>query len=80
MVGKYGVPPASARNLQQALVHGTLLYGAELSWTGTKREEKDVQILTNQMGRASLGVRRTTPVSIIAAESALPPARALLDH
>ena len=31
MVGKYGVPPASARNLQQALVHGTLLYGAELS-------------------------------------------------
>ena len=32
------------------------------------------------MGRASLGVRRTTPVGIIAAESALPPARALLNH
>ena len=32
------------------------------------------------MGRAALGVRRTTPVGIVTAESALPPARALLDH
>ena len=80
MVGKHGVPPASARNLQQALVHRTLLYGAELSWTGTKKEEKEIQVLTNRMGRASLGVRWTTPVGIVTAESALPPARALLDH
>ena len=80
MVGKYGVPPASARNLQQALIHGTLLYAAELSWKGTKKEERDVQVLSNKMGRASLGVRRTTPVGIVTAESALPPARALLDH
>ena len=80
MVGKYGVPPASAENLQQALVHGTLLYAAELPWKGSRKEEKDVQVLTNRMGRASLGVRRTTPVGIITAESALPPARALLDH
>ena len=80
MVGKYGVPPASARNLQQALIHGTLLYAAELTWKGTKKEEREVQVLTNRMGRASLGVRRTTPVGIITAESALPPARALMDH
>ena len=80
MVGKYGIPPASARNLQQALIHGTLLYAAELSWAGTKKEERDVQVLTNRMGRASLGVRKTTPVGIITAESALPPAGALLDH
>ena len=33
-----------------------------------------------RLGRASLGVRRTTPVGIVTAESALPPARALLDH
>ena len=32
LVSKYEVPPASARNLQQALVHGTLLYAAELTW------------------------------------------------
>ena len=80
MVGKYGISPASARNLQQALIHGTLLYAAELSWTGTKKEERDIQILTNKMGRASLGVRKTTPVGIVTAESALPPAWALLDH
>ena len=29
MVGKYGVPPASARNLQQALVHGTVTGATE---------------------------------------------------
>ena len=80
MVGKYGVPLASARNLQQALVHGTLLYAAELTWKSTKKEKREVQVLTNKMGRASLGVRRTTPIGIIMAESALPPARALLDH
>ena len=34
----------------------------------------------NRMGRASLGVRRTTLVGIVAAESGLTPARALLDH
>ena len=78
IVGKHGAPPASARNLQQALIHGTPLYGAELTWNGTKSVEKEVQGLTNRMGRASLGVRRTTPLGIVRAESALPPARALL--
>ena len=34
----------------------------------------------NQLRRASLGVRRTAPVGIVAAESGLTPARALLDH
>ena len=80
IVGRFGVPPALARNLQQALIHGTLLYGAELSCAGTKREEQEVQVLTNRIGRASLGVRRTTPVGIVIAESALLPARALLNH
>ena len=81
-MGKYGVPPVSARNLQQPLIHGALLYWAELSWSGTRREEREVQTLTNSMGRASLGVRRTTPISIVTAMSALPPARALFlfDH
>ena len=80
LVTKYGVPPASAQNLPQALVHGTLLYGAEFTWNGTRRMEGEAQRLTNRMGRASLGVRRTTPLGIVAAESALPPARAFLDH
>ena len=80
LVTKFGVPPASARNLQLTLVHSTLLYGAELTWNGTRGMEEEVQRLTNRMGRASLGVCRTTPLGIDAAESALPPARALLDH
>ena len=80
LVSKYGVPPASARNLQQALIHGTLLYGAELTWDGSKKMEKEVQLLTNRMGRASLGVWQTTPLGIVMAESALSPARALLEH
>ena len=42
MVGRFGVPPASAQNPQQALIHGTLLYGAELSWIGIKKEEREV--------------------------------------
>ena len=42
--------------------------------------EKDVQLLTNRMGRSSLGVRKTTAIGIVTTESALPPARALLDH
>ena len=80
MVGRYGVPPASAGNLQQALVHGTLLYAVELTYRGTKKEERDIQVLTNRLGSASLGVRKTTPVGIITVECALPPARALRDH
>ena len=71
---------ATVFTTQQALIHGTLLYAAELTWTGTKKEEREIQVLTNRMGRASLGVRKTTLVGIITAESALPPARALLEH
>ena len=79
-MGKYGILPAAARNLQQVIMHGSLLYGAELFWNATKTMEKDLQLLTNRMGRSSLGVRKTTPIGIVTAESALPPARALLDH
>ena len=80
LVTRYGVPPASARNLQQELIHSTLLYRAELTWNGTRRVEGEAQTLTNRMGRASLMVCQTTPLGIVTAESALPPTRALLDH
>ena len=80
IVGKFGVSPASARNLQQALIYDTFLYGVELSWVGTKKEEKKIQVFINRMRRASLGVHRTIPVGTIMAESTLPPAGALLDY
>ena len=34
IVGQYGVPPAAARNLQAAIVQGTMLYASELTWNG----------------------------------------------
>ena len=80
LVSKYGVPPASTRNLQQALIHGMLLYGAELTWDGSKKMEKEVQLLTNRMDHPSLGVKETTPLELVITESGLTPARALLDH
>ena len=38
------------------------------------------QTAINRMGRATLGVSQSAPIGIIAAESALTPARALLDY
>ena len=35
IVNKYGLP-ASARNLQMAIVQGTMLYAAELPWSGKR--------------------------------------------
>ena len=80
LVTRHGLTPASARNLQQAMISGTMLYASELTWNGSKKMERDTQPILNRMGRASLGVRRTTPLGIVAAESSLTPARALLDH
>ena len=42
-------------------------------WNGTKTVEREAQGLTNKMGRASLRVRRTTPLWIVTAVSAHPP-------
>ena len=69
-----------ARNLQQVIVSGTMLYAQQLSWDGSKKTEREIQTVLNRMGRASLGVRQTTPIGIVTAESGLTPARALLDH
>ena len=80
IVNQYGVPPASARNLQAAIVQGTMLYASELTWNSQDRAEKPYQLATNRMARATLGVHQSTPRGIIIAESSFTPARALLDH
>ena len=54
IIGKYGVPPAAARNLQTAIVQGTMLYAAELTWRGQKGVERD-QNAINRTGRTALG-------------------------
>ena len=55
IVNQYGVPPAAARNLQSAIVQGTMLHASELTWNGGKEVEKEYQLAINRMGRASLG-------------------------
>lgn len=80
LVTKYGLPPGPARNLQQAIVSGTMLYASELTWNGSKKLEGETQKALSRMGRSSLGVRRITPLGIVAAESGITPARAALDH
>ena len=39
IVNQYGVPPASARNVQAAIVQGTMLYASELTWNGQDEVE-----------------------------------------
>ena len=55
LVSRRGLPPASARNLQNAIVSGTMLYAADLTWDGSKKMEGEVQRTLNRMGRPSLG-------------------------
>ena len=80
MVNHYSVPLASARNLQAAIMQGTMLYASELTWNGKKGVEDQYQLAINRMARSKLGVYQSTPRSIVMAESGLTPARALLDH
>ena len=80
VVSKHGVPPASTRNLQMAIVQGTMFYEAELTWNGKKGVAREYQDAINRMGTATLGAFQSTPRGIVATESGLTPARALLDH
>ena len=80
IVNQYGVPPASARNLQAAIAQGTMLYASELTWNGQDKVEGPYQLAINRMARSTLGVHPTTPRGIIMAASGFTPARALLHH
>ena len=80
IVSKYGVPPAATRNFQSAIVRGTMLYAAELTWNGRNGVEGEYEQAINRIGRATLGAFQSTPLGIVAAESGLTPARALLDR
>jgi len=57
-----------------------MLYAAELTWSGQKGIEGEYQRAINRMARSTLGAFRSTPQGILAAESGLTPARALLNH
>lgn len=80
LVGKYGVPPASGKLIQVAIIQSTLLYGAKLTWTGKAPEAKDYQLAINRMARGMLGAFPSTPLVPLLAESGLTPVMPLLDH
>ena len=80
IANQYGAPLASALNLQKALPQGTMLYAAELTWSGCKGVEGEYQPALNRTRRSTLGAFISTPQGILAAGSSLAPARALLDH
>lgn len=75
LVNTHGVPPASARNLQQAVVQGALLYVSEIMWNGKKVLEGEYQAVINRMGPTTLGVFQSKPLGIMAGERPHPGAR-----
>lgn len=75
----YGVPPVSARSLQQSIVQGTL-QASELTWNGQVGMGGEYQAAISCMGQATLGAFQSTPLGTVAAESSLTLARPLLDH
>ena len=68
IVNQYGVSPAAARNLQAAIIQGTMLYASELTWNRKDNVEREYQLAINRMSRASLGAFQTAPCGIIMAE------------
>ena len=80
IVDQYGPPPGSARALSISLIQGTMLYAAELTWSGQRGVEGEYQRAINRMAKSTLGAFRSTPTGILAGESGHTPARPLLDY
>jgi ribonuclease HI len=76
---RHGVSPGSARQLQMAVIQATLLYAAEITWSGTETEAKEYQNILNKMARRTLGALPSTPLGPLMAESHITPAKCLLD-
>ena len=79
MVARHGVPPLSARHLQEAIVGATMMYGAEVTWRGQKSMSRTFQVGINRIARATLGVLPSTPVAFLQAKGGSVPAVARLD-
>ena len=73
-----GVPPLSARHLQEAIVGSTLMYGSEVTWRGQRFMTDSIQKAINRMTRASLGVLKSTPVAFLQSMGGSMPAEARL--
>ena len=62
-----------------SVIQATLLYAAEITWSGTETEAKEYQKTLNKMARRTLGALPSTPLGPLMAESFTTPARCLLD-
>jgi hypothetical protein len=78
-----GLPPASAANLQKAIVQSVATYGVELNAT-RRLPSRDVgrlaslQLVVNQQARVATGCLRTTPIGFLMAEGGTCPAEAIV--
>lgn len=81
LVNKHGIPPTSAKNLQTAVIQGTLLNASELALRRSKSKAKEMyyQRMISKMGKASIGAVHSTPLGIVIAETKLTPSGPLLD-
>lgn len=68
MVNKYGAPPKSTRNLQEAIVSSTLMYRSELTWRGQRSMHTRFQKTVNRMSTATLSVLPSTPMAFLSTE------------
>lgn len=66
-VRRNGVPPLSARHLQEVIIGSTLMYGSEVTWRGQAFMRVSIQRAINRMSRSSLGVLRSTPIAFLEA-------------
>lgn len=79
MVARHGVPPLSARHLQEAIVGSTLMYGSEVAWRGQKGMCRTFQKSINRMSKATLGALPSTTVAFLQAEGRSVPVEARLN-
>ena len=73
---RHGLPPLSAKHLQEAIVSSTLVYGAEVVQEGRGGVAGSFQESINRIGRTTLRVLPSTPVAFLQAEGDSMPAEA----
>ncbi|KAI5799420.1 hypothetical protein FPQ18DRAFT_375577 [Pyronema domesticum] len=80
LINKFGIPPASARNVQMVVVQSTLFCGAELWRDGNPRTTQPFQLAINRLARFTLGCFRSSHLGPLLVEANMTPAIPLLNY
>jgi ribonuclease HI len=75
-----GLPPSTTRLIYQVCVTSRSDFGAEIWWQGQKNLETTLQLQQNAALRRILNAFRSTPVTALHNEAALPPLAVRLTH